>query len=133
MTVVTRSLLNRPLLLTLLLAALLTARVGGAHLHLCFDGSEPPASLHFSDAGHHDDHHADEAHDDVDVSLIAEAAAKLGKLSLDLPLLVTASLILFGLWLAAQRPPSPYRGPRAASDPYSLRPPVRGPPRLISP
>lgn len=128
-----KSLLHRPLLLTLLLAVLLSARVGGAHLHMCFDGSEPPASLHFSDAGHHDDHHAEEAHDDVDVSVMAEAAAKLGKLSLDLPLLVAAALIIFSLWLSAQRPLLPYPRPWAVSDPCFLRPPLRGPPRLISP
>lgn len=128
-----RSLLNHPLLLTLLLAALLVARLGGAHMHLCFDGSEPPASLHFSDTDHHDDHHADEAHEDVDVSLMAEAAAKLGKLSLDLPLLLAAALAIFGLWLTVKWPLLPYPLPWAVSDPHSLRPPLRGPPRLISP
>jgi hypothetical protein len=60
-----------------------------AHVHLCFDGQEPPASVHLSDkSGHHDSvrpsdqiagfgHYADdEDHDDVDLDLANPALAK---------------------------------------------------------
>lgn len=31
--------------------AFLVMRIGGAHLHHCFDGSEPENAVHFADAG----------------------------------------------------------------------------------
>src|SRR5690606_38419783 len=66
-----------------------------AHVHLCFDGSEPPATLHWmtgealpqAHGDDHDfphDHHAPDSagaldasgHDDVDVEVSASAIAK---------------------------------------------------------
>jgi hypothetical protein len=60
-----------------------------AHVHLCFDGQEPPASVHLSGtSGHHDGvrpadqidgfgHYAGDAdHDDVDLDLANPALAK---------------------------------------------------------
>jgi hypothetical protein len=43
--------------------------VAGAHLHLCFDGLEPPATLHhLADGGDHQNHHSPESgHIDSDV------------------------------------------------------------------
>lgn len=121
---------HRLWLLSLLCIAVLVMRVGGAHLHLCFDGSEPPASLHFEDAGHHPDHHV--AHDDVDVSLLADALTKTGKLGLDLPLLLLAAFCLSFLLRAS---PQAFRR-RAALDlrppPAHLRPLLRGPPAFAS-
>ena len=59
----------------ILCAILLLVRVGGPHLHLCFDGSEPPASFHAFDlAGHHGLPGIDASHDDADIALIAEFA-----------------------------------------------------------
>lgn len=100
-------------------------------MHLCFDGGEPPASLHFTDAGHHDDHHANDAHDDVDVALMDEAAGKAGK-CLDLPLLLAAICLLSSLLWLPQQPPFGSRAVSVASDPPRLRPPLRGPPRFAS-
>jgi hypothetical protein len=119
-------------LIALLLAALLTVRGGGAHLHLCFDGSEPPSSLHFEDAGHHEEHHVDQVHDDLDLDLVSDAATKFGKLSLDLYLLLFAGLffLLPRMGFLLRRGPEP---PVRASDPLLLLPPPRGPPALISP
>ena len=43
--------------------------VAGAHVHLCFDGQEPPATLHhLAQGGDHLDHHSpEEGHSDSDV------------------------------------------------------------------
>jgi hypothetical protein len=63
------------LLIALLCGVLLLTRLGGTHLHLCFDGSEPPISLHVADAG---DHHPGESapHADQDVALGADLLVK---------------------------------------------------------
>ena len=113
-------------LLTLICAALLFARLGGGHLHLCLDGSEPPASLHVTDSGHHADHHDDQGHDDRDVSLLDDALTKSGKSGLDLPLLLAAlwlAVLFARLRITAADPP-----PRSTSPPRFCRPPLRGPP-----
>src|SRR5689334_14340036 len=89
------------ILLGVLCILVVAMRTAGAHLHLCFDGSEPPASVHFDGDGlaHHDDEHANapaEQHSDVDISLIADALVKLGTVDLDLLGLHAAlSLLLF--------------------------------------
>ena len=45
-----------------------------AHVHLCFDGQEPPAAVHLvDDTGHLNEHAADSHHDDVDVDLQSQA------------------------------------------------------------
>src|SRR5437868_14515610 len=65
--------------LWLLTFALLVARWGDAHLHLCFDGQEPVASVHVSDqASHHDSHETQDAqaHNDTDVNAYGDALAK---------------------------------------------------------
>jgi hypothetical protein len=61
--------------------AVLFAGLGNAHLHYCFDGQEPPVSVHLTDGidpghdhhdhtGHAPDHEPDqEHHDDLDVDL----------------------------------------------------------------
>lgn len=114
-------------LLTLICAALLFARLGGAHLHLCLDGSEPAASLHVTDPGHHADHHDDQTHADRDVLLVGDALTKSGKWGVDLPLLLAAFwlvIVLFArLRMTAADSPQP-----AASPPRFCRPPLRGPP-----
>jgi hypothetical protein len=53
----------------LLSAALSLVWLAGAHLHLCFDGLEAPATLHhLADGGDHLDHHGPEGgHSDPDV------------------------------------------------------------------
>ncbi len=114
-------------LLTLICAALLCTRLGGAHLHLCLDGSEPPASLHVTDSGHHADHHDGQAHDDLDVSLVGDAPTKSGKSGFDLPLLLAAlwlvTVLFTRLRITAADSPQP-----SASPPRFCRPPLRGPP-----
>jgi hypothetical protein len=70
----------------------LLASWSGAHGHLCFDGQEPPLSLHMDMLSEHTEHHADEKHTDADVSPGQLALAKL--LKLDLFFMVAAALLL---------------------------------------
>ncbi len=120
----------RPWLLTLFCVALLVVHVGGAHLHLCFDGSEPPSSLHLMDSGlHHAGPGADAGHQDVNLALAGEALTKLklGSIDLDLPVLLIAALLVWSL-LQAPR----HRVPVFSSAARILWPPLRGPPLLTS-
>ena len=129
--------------LAALCLALLVMRISGAHLHLCFDGSEPPLSYHVADSGvHHADehghdhadagHHAghEQAHDDRDLDVGQDVLVKkpAGK---DVTLAIIACALL--LFLV----PRPRAFLRAASrapprfhSPFLLRPPLRGPPAL---
>lgn len=113
--------------------ALLLAQSGGAHLHLCLDGSEPPVSLHLTDAHHHADHHgghhaSGESHSDLDVPLAGDLLSKPAKLGLDLPIIVLAALwlALLARPLERLRPRDPPR--RFASSRHLRLPPLRGPP-----
>lgn len=80
-------------LLTLMCVLLLIVRVAGPHLHLCFDGQEAPASVHFLDVGlHHTASHG-APHRDTDVSLAVDGVSKTGKqISFDdLPIVLLAA------------------------------------------
>ena len=78
----------------ILCIALLLSRMGGAHLHLCLDGSEPPASVHLNDDDVHPrDAGASDTHHDIDVSLTSVAMGKDSKI--ELPALLLAMLVAF--------------------------------------
>lgn len=66
----------------------------GAHGHFCFDGQEPPVSIHMHMLGDHPEHHIDEDHQDADVDLLQSAIAKLSKLDQSLILLAVVALLL---------------------------------------
>ena len=122
-----RRVLFKGWLLTLVCAALLFVRPGGAHMHLCFDGGEPPASLRVTDSGHHADHHDGATHDDRDVWLIGDALTQSGKLDMDLPWLLAAVWLMALLFarpglVPADAPPA--SGHRL----HFLRPLLRAPP-----
>lgn len=114
--------------------AVLAVRVSDTHLHLCFDGHEPPASVHFADASlHHDAHHEGEGHADKDVNLFHAAfVKKSGVDSDDLPLLAVVAIL--GLLIPAFLAPQSFGSPqiRAAGPRFYLRPPLRGPPLKTS-
>ncbi len=136
---------SRRWLIALFTVAFLVARLTGAHLHLCLDGSEPLAQLHVSDTTETDhyhlaDHHhpADhnevvgEAahsgdHDDVDVDALGNALAKVFKV--DLPTIALLAWCFAFLCIAFMRLPVPtfVRQPERPPLRY-LRPLLRGPP-----
>jgi hypothetical protein len=117
-------------LLILLCVALLVARVSGAHLHLCFDGTEPFASVHMLDSGPaaaSDGLTA--AHHDEEVFVIGDVVNKSAKVGLELPALLAFVLLL---WAALQLPRLVAPGFRpllAAAELRVLLPPPRAPPR----
>jgi hypothetical protein len=120
--------------------SLLIMRISGAHLHLCFDGSEPPLSYHVADSGiHHADEHDhglthetahEQSHDDRDLDvgqdlLIKKLAAK------DLTLaLITFALLLFLVSVSSGMARTAYLPPPSKRLRAHLRPPLRGPPSL---
>lgn len=125
--------LHHPWLLTLLCVMLLVVRVGGAHLHLCFDGGEPPVSFHLEDAGiHHQESGVSAPHQDQEVMLADEAIGKFSKLSLELPVLLVAALLAWAVPLAPRQPAPGYSPPFYALAARLLRPPLRGPPLTLS-
>jgi hypothetical protein len=78
------------------LAVLLTGVTNAhAHVHLCFDGKEPPASVHGVDGHGHHELEPDGDHDDLDVDLQDRALAKSFKP--DLPALATSALCVLPL------------------------------------
>lgn len=118
--------LRRPSLLLLCLVVL-CARLGGAHLHLCFDGQEAQISVHASEPGHSDAHHGDPAHKDQNLSLIGNALTGLAKLVVDLPTALAALWLVLGGRLIGCTPPSAW-SPAHRSQLRFRRPPLRGPP-----
>jgi hypothetical protein len=110
-----------------------------AHIHLCFDGQEPPASVHLSDAsGHHDGvrpadqldgfgHYSDDAdHDDFDLDLANPVLAKTVKHDVT-PI---APMWLKGAPIApatSEAPAFALERPSASTRTY-LHPPLRAPP-----
>lgn len=120
---------STPHWLLIVLLAVLVTRLGGAHLHLCFDGQEPPATLHTGDTAEHNHHHLDEQHSDQDVDVLGAVLMKKSSGSADMPVLLAVCLVLLlllprvlGRWPSAAF----YR--ISPHQPLRLRPPLRGPP-----
>ena len=117
--------------ITLLCITILVMRVGGAHLHLCMDGSEPPVSVHLTADMAQDEGatSVDQTHHDQDLSLSGEVLAKKSDGAPHLPMLLAIAVILFLIPLV--------RLPVVPRDRTSLihripifriRPPLRAPP-----
>jgi hypothetical protein len=128
-------------------AALLFAGLTNAHAHVhyCFDGRAPPATVHYVDAhehahdfpagadrhdadedgGHHDEQAAD--HDDLDLDVPNDALAK--SLKHDLPAIVAAPLWAAGIEREAGVCLAAWSDVPPAPDPPYSRPPLRAPPR----
>jgi hypothetical protein len=128
------------------LVAFVIARLTGAHLHMCFDGSEPLAQLHVSDtagvdhhadesdhyhagdADHHIasvDHHelATQAHEDVDVDMLGSMVAKNAKFDLPISALVAWCLVFIYV-AAAATATSAQVSATSFARPASLNPPL---------
>jgi hypothetical protein len=101
-----------------------------AHVHLCFDGQEPPATIH----GSHDSgvaHHGDEQgnHDDLDIDLRDEGVAKSFKP--DLPAVTAAYFFVLPATAYVDEPPIPEPGSPRGPDPPHTRPLLRAPPLTL--
>jgi len=113
----------------LIIAALVFGRVEGAHLHLCFDGQEPPAAVHIADSADHDDaHHRDTEHVDQDVELLDATLVKKSDSHADLQVAFVPSLsLLLPVAQATSSRPTILTHPPPRRFLY-LDPPPRGPP-----
>jgi hypothetical protein len=116
--------------ITLVSLAIMAMPISGAHLHLCFDGNEPPATFHpLEDGSAHDDSTAGGAHNDTDVSLQGLALAKKHDGALDVPAALTVAVLIIRMPVTVTAPvfdtdvatPIPLRVAR-------VLPPLRAPP-----
>jgi hypothetical protein len=100
-----------------------------AHVHLCLDGQEPPASVHVVDSSNHLHEHFDgtHGHDDFDLDVPNEALAK--TLKYDSPAIVSTTFWTPVVAIAISPPPVAKSAPSPKPPPYFSRPPPRGPPR----
>ena len=118
---------NRPLLAVLLCSLLLMLRVGGAHLHMCYDGLEAATSLHMLDVGVEHSAEAGVNHQDTNISISASEAIKPSAFVPDIaPVLLLALLVL--LLLPARVVFLRGTSTEALREVHWLRPPLRGPP-----
>jgi hypothetical protein len=116
-------------LILLLSVTLLVTRIAGMHLHLCFDGMEPPVSLHLLDV---DPHATDEqAHDDRNVELPGATVAKASSWLVDALFLVAAFSCLLLLSDSRRQPLSVFPLAPFLESTRLLRPPLRGPPVFL--
>ena len=109
----------------------LGVRLGGPHLHLCFDGLESASSLHaFDGTVHHTGTPADGAHEDVDIDIAGDGVAKASKLDAGL---FIAVLLFLALGSTPRQAPARHQPVLLLASLILLRPPVRGPPLPTSP
>lgn len=103
----------------------LLAGWSGVHGHLCFDGQEPPLSVHMDMLGDHPEHQTEQQHQDADLDPGQLVLAKLMKV--DLSYFIAAALLLV---ISRVKPEIAFsRYTRCYLDrPHSLRPPLRAPP-----
>ncbi|MBK7729696.1 MAG: hypothetical protein IPJ33_14720 [Gammaproteobacteria bacterium] len=84
-----------PLIAAVLCLALVIVRVGGAHLHLCFEGTEPPVSYHaLQDRSAHELPNFDVTHQDADIALTSDMHSRLGTAFNDLPVLLSIAVMV---------------------------------------
>lgn len=121
-------------LLTLVAIAVIAMPASGVHLHLCFDGSEAPATVHFAEDGNSHNGHAHEPashapHSDTDVELGAPAVAKKVDGAFDLPTSMAVAFVLFRLPAPAPAVlPEIHDGTVIVASAYRILPPLRAPP-----
>lgn len=120
-----RSILNYKIIVFATLVIWLMASWGGAHGHMCFDGQEPPITVHIHAVGDHADHDSSEQHVDADVDLSQPLLTKFTKI--DLPLLIAAAHLLAGVFEKISAFASRYSY-IYVSRIAGLHPPLRAPP-----
>lgn len=103
----------------------LFAGVSGMHGHFCFDGKEPPVSLHIDVLEGQHLHAASEKHQDADVDPSQSILAKTYKQDIALPILVALIIVLLGATQQLSLPFVPFFSPKRIA---GLRPPLRAPP-----
>ncbi|RYZ88467.1 MAG: hypothetical protein EOO68_26415 [Moraxellaceae bacterium] len=72
----------------------LLASWSGAHGHMCFDGQEPPITVHIHVSGEHADHDSSQNHLDADVDIGQSAPTNFFKIDFSILLAVAFSLAI---------------------------------------
>ncbi|MDP7153146.1 MAG: hypothetical protein QF897_01765 [Gammaproteobacteria bacterium] len=111
----------------LLLLVLLVLRIGGAVSHYCFDGLEPPVTVHFDNLSGHVEHDAETGHNDIEKQVLSD---NLLTKFFDFELLVAIAALFFLVLL----PVSNGQGylqiiAQISNESKNLRPPLRAPPQ----
>jgi hypothetical protein len=101
-----------------------------AHVHLCFDGQEPPASIHGAHDGNVHHEHEQDDHDDLDIDLEDQAVAKAFKL--ELPAITAAATHVLALTTPRAIVSVADSDDRPSTDPPFSRPYLRAPPRNLA-
>ena len=104
----------------------LALRIGGAVSHYCFDGLEPPVSIHFDNLSGHVQHADEVGHTDVEKQVLADnLLSKLFEVDSMLVILALITITLFPLGNAqAYSRLVLYQSSRAKN----FQPPLRAPP-----
>ena len=105
----------------------LFASASGMHGHYCFDGIEPPVSVHFDLTSDDHDDHEHVGHNDFDNKSSQITALKL--LNLDLPFLAIALLLAFVWPIIRCQFYARSKTPSSWLSVTGLRPPLRAPPK----
>ena len=112
--------------ISLLLQLFVTLPAGGAVSHYCFDGLEPPVTLHFDNFnGHHDDHGSD--HNDSEKQLLSDNLLS-KDFDFDSSLFVAVALPVVLLQQSEQQKADFHTSSQASKSPRHLHPPLRAPP-----
>jgi len=107
----------------------LFASASGMHGHYCFDGMEPPVSVHFDLAVDHHDDDAHVGHKDIDSKPQISA---LKVTNLDLPFLAALFLLVIIWPVIRGQQYSLSKTPSSWLALTSLRPPLRAPPAITA-
>jgi len=101
------------------------------HGHYCFDGSEPPVSVHFDMVNMHDAEHSplDKTHIDAETNPSQTTLMKI--LALDLPFLAIAFLLIFVWPIIRTQGYTLSKTPSSWLTVTNLRPPLRAPPATL--
>ncbi len=124
---------HMPQLLHTALLMLVLAGAGHIHNHLCLDGQEPAALVHFENLGGHPEHHEDDAaHADIEKELMPQVL--LTKMpDQDSSLFLIACALLLYEHQPLQRPLYlAFDDTDIHNPPSELLPPLRAPPTLSS-
>lgn len=105
------------------------ASLSGMHGHYCFDGGEPPVSVHFDTVDGPDaDHNAsNKMHIDVDNNPAQTNVIK--SLTLDLPFLALALFLVFAWPIVRGQSNYHSKTPSSWLTVTGFRPPLRAPPK----
>jgi hypothetical protein len=122
-----RNLFHRKIFAYVALLFWLFASASGMHGHYCFDGAEPPMSVHFDVLDGHDDHSDNIAgHKDLDTKPSQTIAIKVPSIDINC---LSVALLLAIVWPVLRNTHYPLGvTPLTKSLLTGLRPPLRAPP-----